>query len=468
MPESPSDTVEPALGGSRRPRELALSAAWHGGLTRTLRTTDGRAVTVIFQGHWSHGTGPDFADAMIEIEGVGLRSGAVELHTRSSEWRAHGHHLDERYNSVILHVVSRVDTAETRRADGANVPVVVLDLPDDVLFAIDARLPGIWEQLGGEVCADDLARRQPERVRAALWHLGDRRFEHRVLRFEGDLCVTPAPDVMLRSLFDAFGYSENRTPMVALAERLIRAGIRTWWPCQSPSSGRAAARRALVLGSAGYLPLAPPDAQISGLRPAAIVETERVWASMAEITGEQPLAPTAWSAARTRPANHPVARLMSLIALLDRTDGDPLAVLLEQVRCRSSVPEALRRLARSPHGPALGTSRAVGIASNVVVPLALAYARHVADHELEDAASDAWARLPVAEWSRPAKRARHQAAGDVTLPRLGERGVQGLLELDRHLCTPRRCHECPVAAEVVRDRQVHPPDRVHHHSVEPT
>ena len=31
-----------------RTRELAMSAAWHGGLTRSLRTIDGEPVTVVF------------------------------------------------------------------------------------------------------------------------------------------------------------------------------------------------------------------------------------------------------------------------------------------------------------------------------------------------------------------------------------------------------------------------------------
>lgn len=438
---------------ARHPRELAMSAAWHGALARELRTVDGRRVNVIFHGHWSHGFGPDFSDAMIETEAEGLLSGAVEIHGRSSEWSTHGHHLDPRYNTVILHVVSRIDTAETRRADGKIVPVVTLGIPDDVLFSIDSRLPEIWTELGGEVCAADIASREPARLRAAIWRLGDQRLDNRVRQFEGELSLAPAADIALRGILDAFGYSENRAAMGALAERLIRAHVRERWTADATNPLRSTRRAAMMLGSAGFLPMSPADAHFSGLSPRQLRDIEGAWFAMMTATGESPVPATAWTRARTRPANHPVARLMCASALLDRTDADPFSILLEHVRSRGDIPEAIRDLSNAPDRPALGQARAVGIAANVILPLALAFARHAADPELEDAASDAWARLPAAEWSRPARRARYQAVGDSRLHRLGERGIQGLIHLDRHLCTPRRCYECPIAAEVIRDRQ---------------
>lgn len=438
---------------AKQPRELAMSAAWHGALARELRTIDGRRVDVIFHGHWSHGFGPDFSDAMIEIEGDGLLSGAVEIHSRSSEWLSHGHHLDPRYNSVILHVVSRIDSAETRRADGKIIPVVTLGIPDNVLFSIDSRLPEIWTELGGDVCAADIASHEPERLRTAIRRLGDQRLDGRVRRFEGELCVSPVADIALRGILDGFGYSENRVPMAALADRLIRSRVGERWATDTSSPDRWARRTAMVLGCAGFLPMSPADAHFSGLSPKRLAEIELAWLAIAPATGDAPVPATAWTRARTRPANHPVARLMCASALLDRTGGDPFRLLLEHVRSRANVPEALRILANAPDRPALGQARSVSLTANLILPLALALARHVLDPDLEDAASDAWARLPVAEWSRPAKRARYQVAGEHGLDRLGERGVQGLIHLDRQLCTPRRCYECPIAAEVIRDRQ---------------
>ena len=437
----------------RRPRELAMSAAWHGGLARSIETTDGSRVDVVFHGHWSNGFGPDFSDAMVDVGDGELQTGAVEIHTKSSDWYGHGHHLDRRYNSVILHIVSKSDTPETRRADGKIVPTAILNVPDAVLFAIDQRLPDIWADLGGAVCAEDVALRHPDRIRNAILRLGDRRLNDRVGRYEGELVREPASDIMLRALFDAFGYAENRRPMCDLADRLIRHGIRDRIRVANPRD-RFASAASLLFGLSGFLPMSPQDAQVSGLERDQLLDIEARWQVTASHLGEPPIAPTQWTRARTRPANHPVARLVAAATLLDLSCGDPFGVLIEEIRSEADLPRAFRSLCSHPSRPVVGQARAIAIAASVILPIALAYARHFGDAELEDAGSRSWSGLPTSEWSRPARRALAQAAGSAPVSRLGERGIQGLLHLDRMLCTPRRCYECPIAAEVVRERQL--------------
>lgn len=437
---------------AQRPRELAMSAAWHGGLARRFETTDGLHVNVVFHGHWSHGFGPDFSDAMIVFDDAALLTGAVEIHTKSSDWYAHGHHLDARYDAVVLHVVSIADVPETRRADGKIVPVAILNVPDPVLFAIDQRLPDIWAEIGGSVCAEDLARRHPDKIRNAILRLGDVRLNDRVGRYESELVHEPASDVMLRALFDAFGYSENRAPMTDLADVLIRHGLSDRVRTRS-GGDRFDYAAALLLGLGGFLPMSPSDAHLAGLDPDRIGTIEARWRIISPELGETPIAATRWTRARTRPANHPVTRLVTATTLLDATVGDPFTVLIETIRSETDLPRTLRSLCAGDIRPSLGRARAIAIASSVILPIALAYGRHIGDTELEDAASRMWARLPPSEWSRPARRALTQAAGSAPVRMLGERGLQGLLHLDRNLCTPRRCHACPVAAEVVRDRQ---------------
>ena len=429
-----------------------MSAAWHGGLTRTLETTDGNRIDVVFHGHWSHGFGPDFTDSMIETADPGLQTGAVEIHTKSSDWYGHRHHLDPRYNSVVLHVVSIVDTGETRRADGKLVPMAVLNVPDAVLFGIDQRLPDIWSELGGSVCAGDLARREPERIRSVILRLGDIRLNDRVQRYESALSAAPASAVMLRALFDAFGFSENRLPMTDLADALVRHDIGNRLQSVTPAD-RFDHAAALLLGLSGFLPMSPRDVQISHLDPAHIRRIEARRLSLALELHETPLPPTRWTLARTRPANHPVSRLVTAATLLSITGGDPFGALLEVLRSGADLARSFRSLCMAEGRPALGAARSVAMSASVILPIALAHARDIGDPELEDAASRVWAMLPSSEWSRPARRALAQAAGTAPIKRLGERGIQGLLHLDRALCTPRRCYECPIAAEVVRDRQ---------------
>ena len=108
-----------AIHQDDRVSELALSIAWHGGLTREITTLDGQRLSVVFPGHWTDGIGPDFRGAMLEGEGGRLVTGSVELHHRASDWERHGHHTDPAYNDVVLHIATTIDsTGPTPRATG--------------------------------------------------------------------------------------------------------------------------------------------------------------------------------------------------------------------------------------------------------------------------------------------------------------------------------------------------------------
>lgn len=440
----------------RKPvRELALCAAWHGGLTRSLIDMSGRSINVVFPGQWSHGFGPDFSNAMIDIPGIGLLTGEVELHHSASDWIDHGHHLDPRYANVILHVVSRSDLDETRSVNNSVIPMALLSIPDEMLFRIDARLPDIWSELGGDVCAESLVEAHPEIVRTTLHQLGDRRLDERVTRIEGDLQIEPARDLLTRLLFDALGYSENRDSMQHLAASLNRLD----WShrlASTPAARRLVESQALVFGLAGYLPFSPGDAHLAGLSPADTGAIENLWQQIGPNLAEEPISATAWVRARTRPANNPATRLSLASRLLAELCHDPVGDVIQALGEQGDIVAWLQRLTVEAGKPALGTGRARSIVANVLLPFALALARQQRNLPLEETASTIWQDLSMSDWSRPAKRALQQVAGSSSLRGLGERGQQGLLKLDRDFCTPRRCFECPVAENVVRQNLRNP------------
>lgn len=428
-----------------------MSAAWNAGAARSVITTDGEDVAVIFTGHWTHGFGPDFADAMLDFGDSGFRTGAVEIHTRASDWIAHGHHVDERYNDVILHIVTINDLSETRRADGKIVPIAILTVADDVLFAIDRNLPDIWADLGGDVCAADLSRTDPARIRTVLQRLGDTRLHARVATIEGLLADAIPDDLFIELLFEGFGYSENRGPMRQLATTILRFAI----PDRLASTSTDTPPHDLVgllLGIGGFLPFSPTEAHMGGILPEDQYRIERAWLASPVAFAEEMIPATAWHLGRVRPANHPVARIMQAATLLVRTGGHPLPPMLDAIRDGESPVERLREWTTRPGHPGIGAGRATAMVASIVIPFALAWAAQHDNPDLEDAATRIWHDLKLVEWTRPGRRAMRQVSGGPTIRRLGERGHQGLLHLDRMLCTPRRCYECPIAIEVVRSR----------------
>ncbi|MEB8330655.1 DUF2851 family protein [Flavobacteriaceae bacterium KMM 6897] len=89
-----------------------------------LRTVEGVPIVIEDFGSHNHLAGPDFFNARIKI-GEQLWAGNVEMHLRSSDWYSHHHETDEKYNTVILHVVWEDDTS-IFRSDNSKIPTLQL------------------------------------------------------------------------------------------------------------------------------------------------------------------------------------------------------------------------------------------------------------------------------------------------------------------------------------------------------
>lgn len=423
--------------------ELSLARAWAEALIPSmLQTTAGDDIQVVYRGAWTHGFGPDFSGAMIAFPDGQLRTGSIEIHLAGSGWRAHGHHLDPAYNDVILHVVGVDDGHPARRADGVQLPVVIVGFEQARL--LEANLD--WSKVGGAVCAPELAKDRPELIVQAIHRLGDERLAGKAAGFEAELVSRPPAEILWRALLEALGYAENREPMRKLARIVSIGGLER---LLVPSDDPFVLAATLLLGVGGFLPLSPLEADIAGIAPELLARIETAWSSLARPASEI-LSPGAWKTARVRPANHPVARLLVASAFLSEHPEGLTASLLESVRHADLAPAGLVNIA-GKHGASLGVDRATVIMANAILPFALAMSEHAGDPELGEGAMRLWDTLPASAHNRVTKAAQMQVGGSLALKGLGERGMQGLIHLNRSLCTPRRCYECPVAALVVND-----------------
>jgi hypothetical protein len=441
-----------ADAGPGRISEISLSAAWRDQrFAVPMRTVDGRVVEIVHRGTWTHGFGPDFRDAMILLDGRELRTGSIEIHLTTGAWREHRHHLDPRYDDVILHVVLRHDGAETRRADGALVPVVELGIDTNALSLVVTSEVD-WRRVGGEVCAETLSRERPADIRSILQRLGDVRLAAKSARLEARLTAAPPGEVLYQEILDGLGFAANREPMRGVAARLPLFDLELQLGAVS-ADRRLETARGLLFGVAGFLPLSPADAAFARLSPYDADAAERSWRDTGSAWHELQLPATAWTRARVRPANHPALRLSAAAVLVARARGGLVATLLSPLQQGTDPVKGLRELATWDGETGLGEDRAVGIVVNALLPFALALAEQTGDTKLADGASAAWERLPPAEANEITKRALRQVAGSARLPGLGARGQQGLIHLDGALCSPRRCYECPIAERVLRELQ---------------
>lgn len=225
--------VEEVVGsyGSVSMSELALQRIWAEGvfLGRKMSLNGGEDLEVLSAGEWNRMEGPDFRGVSLRMGGR-ERVGDVEIHFCRGDWRAHGHHLDQSFSKVVLHVVlfpGKPGEAEARTADGEVLPELVLlpylpmDLESHLLEQACRDQAGVLVGLEGLISMDSAARQ------ARVRELGLVRWQQKVaqggVRVERLGWEGAAHQLALETL----GYRCNRAPMANLATLFPLSEMRT-------------------------------------------------------------------------------------------------------------------------------------------------------------------------------------------------------------------------------------------------
>jgi hypothetical protein len=110
---------------NNRPTEYDLYPLWQS-LCRAQRTTRCGRLRGDFTGEINLSEGPDFLGAVFFLDGI-KSSGDVEVHLRRGDWYNHGHHLDSRYDQVMLHLVwskNPDDLKPVQNSKGRFIPAI--------------------------------------------------------------------------------------------------------------------------------------------------------------------------------------------------------------------------------------------------------------------------------------------------------------------------------------------------------
>jgi hypothetical protein len=414
--------------------------------------------------------------------GLPLR-GDVELHVRSSLFRAHGHATDPAYADIVLHIVFEDDTGEDTLLPGGRTAPVVALAPWVARRAGELRRwleqPLLWR----EPCHDAATRMGADGVAAALEAEGERRFDARVARAAEAVRAGGLDQALYEGILEAAGYGGNGPQMLALARLLpwaalcaarqaaanrqqggAAAGTDTHSPqlldraastlgVGAPGGAGAVSPQllyeALLLGAAGLLP------SQRGHRGPVEPHVETLELVHARCGTDAPLPPGTWKLWGVRPANMPARRIATAAALLASL-GSPSA--LRFVLDARSVREALQPFAQAPAafwsrhydpcaGPCalppavIGRARALEILVNAVLPAAAASG----DPAVAARARALYARLPrPSAYGATRSLERAIASEGVRIP-LDARRSQGLLALHRDWCTQGGCGRCPLS-----------------------
>lgn len=286
--------------------ERHLQALWlEQKYVKTFETEDGKQLEVISPGIWNQEAGPDFLKAHLRLGGQNV-IGDVELHLASEDWLHHKHHLDERYNHVVLHVFlwqpRSYKAAVTLK--GHTLPALCLEKYLTVplarlLHLIDLDLYPYRKFVGSGRCGKTLFRKIPEEKiidlfeAAADWRLMQKR-RFLMARAEDPEQAFSAGMAMV------FGYKHNADTFLTLFLTL--------------HSQRALGEDlllALAMGACGFFDgdyaVKWKDSDRYGYLRALYM--------MRHVMG-QTLKPCSLVNLSTRPLNHPIRRLACLVKFI--------------------------------------------------------------------------------------------------------------------------------------------------------
>ena len=414
-------------------------------------TEDGEPIKIVYPGRVNDDRGADFRDVVIATR-RGLAKGDIEVHVKSSDWRAHRHHHNPAYDRVVLHVVMRDNTkSATSLHNGRDVPTLALDKFMKSPIHQWLNLPSSLNT----PCLKAADHLSMSIITEALDTAGEERFLAKAARFQADLTQMEASQALYQGIMGALGYSKNKLSFLELARRLPLRALES--QDKIPDEEYLARQQALLLGTAGLLPSQRPNHDQNRLDDKWIDKLERLSSRQ---TGA--MSPNAWHLFKVRPNNFPVRRLvaMSYLLLRYRKRG----ILTEVINLIKEVPtnkghyRLEKGLLVTTHGywanhfdfglgsrinnpTLLGTRRAADIIVNVILPFAFTWSQLSSQPELGNKALNLYYSYPKLAVNAVERHMSHQLGLSCRLVN-STRRQQGLIHVYNTLCTQGRCNCC--------------------------
>lgn len=414
-----------------------------------LVTEGGELIRIIYPGRVNDDRGADFRDAVIAT-GSGLVRGDVEVHVKSSDWRAHRHHRDAAYNQVVLHVVMWHDAGvATSLQSGKSIPVVAL-------HKYTKGPAGQWTDGGGSPASFSMpcreaARRLPGGAMAEfLDSVGEERFSGRVARLQADLGEVGAGQCLYQGIMGALDYARNELPFLELARRLPVQALEAVTGGGVPEEECFARQQALLLGTAGLLPSQREWGRENRPGDAWLERLEGRWALLG---GHNVMSAGDWRLFKIRPANSPIRRILAMSYLLLRYREVGMVNGIINMVKEAPLSQGHRGLEEGllvsggygavqfepgtsggvGNQTLLGSQRAADMVVNVLLPFSVAWSRHNSQPEVERKALELYRRYPRLAVNTIERHIRSQLGISGGLVSSAQR-QQGLIHIYKTLC----------------------------------
>ncbi len=467
-----------------------------------LKTLDGREIEVYSAGEENlERSGPDFLNAKIRI-GALVFVGDVEIDVNYNGWKSHGHNIDKHYNSVILHVVlnNKNRHAYVYTKSGRKVPVLAIEkyISKDFINAVNNQ----------ELIIEKSGKRRLRCEEAALTtdyftrekfiaELGAKRFQNkteRIFRRLKELQFLNANNIsepkigfalppeyeelspkelnikdrkiweqlFYEFLFEALGFTQNKTQMLKLATYVNLDYLRKI----APDENYTEKLQAILFKIAGLFiePTETDDEEMTEYQR----RLQSYWEEFKNLYDGDYLSETDWHFFRMRPQNFPTIRIAAgayfINEILNRDFISRLINDLENIQNNKKLIAAFRsafivksysiwkrhftfyKKAKTEIKYFVGLSRADEIVANVLLPFLALY------FDVFGKAENFNRVLKI--YNLYEQKNEYALVNDIAktlgLQNLTHRTIfaQGILQLYRSYCSKGKCLDCPIGKEI--------------------
>ncbi len=485
--------------------EKYLHEIWQNqSFTKPLRTFDHNTITVLDPGVYNESSaGPDFQHCRLQIGAI-TYVGDVEIDLDYHDWKRHGHNIDSKYNKVILHVSFTnnqkhhyVFTKAGRKVPNVSIKnfidpeiaknlfenyktfesstiknIKCAGLSNDVKFKVkkefvinlgiqrfNKKSKRIFDRLKELVFLEENQIAEPV-IRYEL----SKQFREREFTYEDFKKTDVWKQLFYELMFEALGYSKNKSPMLKLAKYAnlnILNKIN-----DTVTNDKIKLFESVFYNVSGIMP------DVNNL-PASEVddyqkELNEIWQTVKDIYDSETLNETQWHFLNNRPQNFPTIRIAGGVRLLNMLlYGDLIPKLIkkfEEIRSDRVLINSVRSLfivksegywtehyifgkpAKDKIKYFVGASRSDEIVVNIVLPFLYVYFEVFGKTEL--------AKRILKIYQLYTQKSDNKIVRDVAegigLDGYKKRTIfaQGMIELFRSYCSKGKCLECEIGKTV--------------------
>ncbi len=406
-----------------------------------IHTIEGQHVSILDPGRHNHDAGPDFLCARIRI-GKTLWAGNVEIHVRASDWYRHQHQEDPNYASLILHVVAINDRPVY---DQKGKPIQTLCIGDAFDKGLLERYREISQNLLWVPCMNMIRKVSSVHITSMVHRMAVERLEEKSSLIMKDLETNHMDwdEVCYRMLGKQFGGKINAVHFDMLCRSLPVRVLMKY-------HGQVFQTEALLFGQSGLL-----NTRLYGPYPNRL---KKEYTFLANKHGLSPMPGYLWKFLRLRPAAFPTLRIAQMAELYARhqrlfrkimetpSTDEMIGIFKVEASLYWDTHYLFGRKGRK-NKKRLGTQSIQLLLINAIIPLMYLYAKHMGNEELRQRAIGFLEQLP------PEKNAVMRRWSECGVQPVNALETQGLLQLKKKYCDEKRCLECKIGLQLLKQPQ---------------